>query len=71
MDSEVNVKYNWPSYEYSPETNNMQPCLEAFAALALALSDAPSLESIDLRGSPLGKHGITTLAPSLAAAPLP
>ena len=27
VDSEVNVKYNWPSYEYSPETNNMQPCL--------------------------------------------
>ena len=40
-------------------------------ALGLALADAPSLETLSLRGSPLGKHGITTLAPSLAAAPLP
>ena len=39
-------------------------------ALGLALADAPSLETLSLRGSPLGKHGITTLAPSLAAAPL-
>jgi len=46
-------------------TNLLRP--GEISALSLALADAPALDALSLRGSPLGATGIAALAPSIAA----